>query len=128
MSGDKVKKRMVYVLSKKVPHEVYDVYVGSTTKPIKERLSTHKDCSLRACNEKNKLYTRMRQVGLENWKIVPIFVKTCSKEEILKVEKKFIQVLDANLNTNSPFPNDADYEKRIRAIGHICFKNSEKKR
>ena len=72
MTDDEVKKRTVYVLSKKITDETYDVYVGSTSKPMEERLSTHINCSLRACNEKNKLYVRMRQVGLENWKITPV--------------------------------------------------------
>ena len=105
MADDEVKKRTVYVLSKKIPDENNDTYVGSTSKPMNERLSTHKHCSLRACNEKNKLYVRISQVGIENWKITPIFEKTCSKDEVLKLEKDWVKVLNANPNSYSPYAN-----------------------
>ena len=44
----------------------------------------------------------MREVGINNWKISPLFEKTCGKDEIRKFEKKWVEILDADLNTNLP--------------------------
>ena len=61
-----VKKRTVYVLSKKTPDENYDVYVGSTCKSMSQRLNEHKADSKRRRREgeKIRLYERMMEVGL----------------------------------------------------------------
>ena len=58
----------------------------------------------------------MKQVGLENWKIVPLFEKTCKKDEILKVEKKWIEILDADLNKKSPLIDDRRERDRVAII------------
>ena len=109
-----VKKRTVYVLSKKITDENYDVYVGSTTMSMTKRLYDHKY----HCQQKfydSKLYVRMRQVGLDGWKISPLYEKTCTKDEIRKVEKKWIEILDADLNKNSPFSDDSrERERQMR--------------
>ena len=102
MADDKEKKRTVYCLSKKIPDENYDVYVGSTCNTMSQRLSEHMSECKRRENSKNiKLYKRMTEVGSEKWKIVPLFEKTCGKNEIRSFEKKWVETLDANLN--SPF-------------------------
>ena len=78
MADNEVKKRTVYCLTKKTPDENYDVYVGSTSMSLSERLRCHKKDCLRIGNEGNKLYERMRQVGLKNWKIVPLLILECT--------------------------------------------------
>ena len=106
MTDDKVKKRTVYCLSKKIPDENYDVYVGSTSRPLSKRLSEH----IHRCQQKfyreSKLHVRTQQVGVKEWKITPLFEKTCEKGEIQKFEKRWIEVLDSNLNTNTPILDD----------------------
>ena len=72
-----VKKRTVYCITKKIPDEKYDVYVGLTSKKLSTRLSEHKSNCKRTFNKNSKINKRMRQVGVENWKIVPLFEKQC---------------------------------------------------
>ena len=129
MADDKVKKRTVYCLSKKIPDENYDVYVGSTCKPLSQRLSEHKaDCKRRENNKNVKLYKRMTEVGLENWKIVPLFEKTYSIDEIRKAEKKWADILEADLNTNSQLSKNVRnrirtaelYERNITEKKYYC--------
>ena len=57
----------------------------------------------------------MIEVGPENWKITPLFEKTCGKDEIRKFQKKWVEVLDADLNTYLPI-NESDKQKKI----NIC--------
>ena len=82
-----------------------DVYVGSTSKTLAQRLSSHKNNSLRIGYEENKLFTRMREVGLNNWimrLLLTLKSTMCSRDDIRKFEKMCCEILNADLNTNSP--------------------------
>ena len=61
----KVKKRTVYVLCHEGSDVGRDVYVGSTLQTMTGKMRTHKKNFLEAYNKKNKLFNRMRQVGVE---------------------------------------------------------------
>ena len=49
----------------------------------------------------------MCEVGLENWEILPLLTRTCSKKPIYEVEKNWVWVLRADLNTNLPIREEA---------------------
>ena len=102
MTDNEVRSRTMYCLTKKTPDENYDVYVGSTSASLSERQRCHRKDSLRLGNEGNKLYVRMRQVGLDSWKIVPLLTLECTRDEIRAFERKWVEVLEANLNSISP--------------------------
>ena len=53
----------------------------------------------------------MCEVGITNWQILPLLSRTCSKKEIYKVEKKWVRVLNADLNTYSPIRKEETIEE-----------------
>ena len=70
-----IKLRIVYVLTRtnKVDNDDTDLYVGgSTSRPLSRRLHCHKCDATRIGNENNRLYKQMREVGLQNWEILPL--------------------------------------------------------
>ena len=109
-----VKKRTVYCLTKKVSDENYDVYVRSTSIPLSRRLRILKcSCQQGFCGD-NKLFARMREVGVENWTITALFQKTCTKDEIRRYEGRWVDILEADLNTFLPI-NESDHQKSTNA-------------
>ena len=85
-----------------------DVYVGSTSLTLAKRLSNHKnDCS-RIGNEENKLYVRMREVGLENWIMRPLLTLESTGDEIRAFERMWCEILRSDLNTISPIRSAAE--------------------
>ena len=109
--------RTVYCLTKRVPDENYDVYVGSTSLSLAARLSLLKSNARQRRDETTpaKVYKRMNEVGLKNWKIVPLLTLECTKEEIRFFERKWCELLEADLNTNSPFVTLEEDLRRRRA-------------
>ena len=108
-----VKRRTVYCISKKVKDENYDVYVGSTSQSLAERLRKHK-VKVRANLPEyanNKFYNRILSVGLDAWEIKPLLVLECDRNEIRKFERKWVELLEADLNTNSPFQTEDEYNE-----------------
>ena len=69
MSGDEIKNRTVYVLTRtnKADDDDSDIYVGSTSKPLERRLAGHiqlaKNFIERGCSENNRLFVRMNEIG-----------------------------------------------------------------
>ena len=110
-----IKYRIVYVLKRtnKDDGDDADIYVGGTSQPLWKQLANHRynaknhldDC------KNNKLYVRMCEVGITNWQILPLLSRTCSKKEIYKVEKKWVRVLNADLNTYSPIRKEETIEE-----------------
>ena len=82
MTDYETRKRVVYLLCNKNSDFGRDVYVGSTSQPLAQRLSNHKTDCLRIGNVENKLYKRMREVGLENWVMRPLLTLECSRDAI----------------------------------------------
>ena len=69
--SDEIKNRTVYMLCRKdKPEDGTDLYIGSTSRPLKERLWDHKKKARKfkmlGYSEDNKLFTRMNDVGLMN--------------------------------------------------------------
>ena len=105
------KPRAVYKLVRTdKPEDGTDAYVGSTSQPLKSRLWDHRASAKRV---DSKLYTRMREVGVENWQILPLVICPCNKEEIFGYEKMWIDLLKPDLNAISPFKenNEKDRER-----------------
>ena len=116
MTDNKVRRRTVYCLTKKIPDENYDMYVGSTCKPLSKRLSHHKNYSKKVFIKDSKFYKRLREVGPDNWCIKPLLVHTCSKKDIRHFENKWIEILNADLNEKSPIQDDQTEKHRISKI------------
>ena len=107
-----IKERTVYHISKIIPDDNYDVYVGSTSKPLRRRLSHHKCLATLSSNANNKFYKRMNEVGLDKWGIKPLLVLECDREEIRKFERRWIKTLKADLNTRSPLETKEEIYQR----------------
>lgn len=107
-----IKLRTVYLLRRTdKPDDGTDVYVGSTSMTLKERLLVHSFIvkTLKKGYENNKLYVRMREVGLYNWEIIPLLSFTCGKKTIREFEKKWVKILCSDLNSFSPITNKKEY-------------------
>ena len=98
MTDNEIRTRTVYCLTKQTPDENYDVYVGSTSKSVGERLRLHKSSAKQKQKENFKIYQRMNEVGLDNWKIVPLLTLKCTQNEIRAFERSWFEVLEADLN------------------------------
>ena len=106
-----IKPRTVYLLRRTdKENDGTDLYVGSTSVNLKERLLNHKRCAID--NWTSKLYIKMQEIGVNNWQIVPLFTFLCDKKTIREFERKCVEVLIPNLNTYSPLSDN--YEKRCR--------------
>ena len=106
-----IKPRTVYLLRRTDrPNNGKDTYVGSTSINLKERLWKHKSCVIG--NRTSKLYTKMQEIGVNNWQVVPLLTFTCDKNTIREFEGKWVEVLNTDLNTYSPLSDN--YEKRCR--------------
>ena len=95
------------------------MYVGSTSLSLAKRLSNHKNDSLRVGNEENKLYKRMREVGLENWVMRPLLSlesTLCTRDEIRAFEKMWCEILRCDLNSYSPIRSAAVRYKENREV------------
>ena len=101
------------LITKNVPDENYDMYVGSTSLSLIERLSKHKYKSKLPYYKDSRFYHCLREVGLNKWNIKALFVHTCSKNEIKQYERKWIELLQANLNTNSPLLDEKSHKDRL---------------
>ena len=86
-----------------------DLYIGSTSQPLEERLRCHKKDAQRSRNVNNRLYKRMGQIGLQNWKIIPLVTFVCVQKTIFGFEKQWIDLIGADLNVRSPITDRKKY-------------------
>ena len=100
-----------------VPEDGTDVYVGSTSLSLKTRLRCHRGA---AKVQSNKLYTRMYEVGPENWEILPLAICPCTEDEIRTLERQWVELVRPDLNTVSPVDIDNKWS-------HIELKEQKKK-
>ena len=144
MSDGKIKQRIVYVLTRKnKADDDTNLYVGSTSQTLEQRLSKHRSYARnfigRGCRKDNRLFKRMNEVGLWNWKIIPLISRTCDIKEIREVERKWIRILKADLNTILPIREEetiqeyqSKYRENNRTFVRQCvfnsFKNIESKK
>ena len=96
-SNNEIKPRTVYLLKRtdKEKDDGTDLYVGSTSQTLKQILYEHRN-SVEKCN--SKLYTRMREIGINSWEMVPLLSFTCDKKTILEFERQWCEAIGTDLN------------------------------
>ena len=102
MTDYETRKRVVYLLCHKDSDFGRDVYVGSTSQTLAQRLSNHKTDCLRIGNEENKLYVRMREVGLDKWITRPLLTLESTRDVIRTFEKMWCKIINTDLNSYDP--------------------------
>ena len=113
--------RTVYVIFHEGSEIGKDCYVGSTAQTLTKRLTAHRSNASRPGTENNKLYRRMREIGLRNWVIRPLESAICSEDEIRKLERAWCEKLRGDLNTRLPFQTDEkkrEYNEKYREKYH----------
>ena len=81
-------------------------------------MATHQNDSKKPHNINNKLYKKMRDVGLDKWGMVPLLTLACDRKTILGFEKEWCQVLNTDLNTNLPIGIDIDKRRGTKRKYH----------
>ena len=116
MTDYETRKRVVYLLCHKDSDFGRDVYVGSTSQTLAQRLSNHKTDCLRIGNEENKLYVRMREVGLDKWITRPLLTLESTRDVIRTFEKMWCKIINTDLNSYDPMRSAAGAYKTTRKI------------
>ena len=116
--SSEIKPRIVYVLTRtnKADDDDTDIYVGSTSRSLNDRLCCHRCDATRVGNENNKLYSRMRAVGLQNWEIISLLSRTCDIKTIRELERKWCKIMSTDLNTNLPILKPGELNLNKEAI------------
>ena len=106
--SDKIKNRTVYMLCRTDGGN--DIYIGSTSQPLGKRFAEHKYNAGNPSRLKyygsSKLYKKMRDVGVHNFRIVPLLTFACNRETIYEFEQEWVKTTGASLNTVSPVNDD----------------------
>ena len=116
MNTSEIKNRTVYVLCRTDKSEDgSDLYIGSTSRSLKERLRCHKKGAERLKYRNIRLYKRMNDS--ENWKIIPLVTFACGQKTIFEFERDWIQIFKTDLNMIFPVTDREKY-------GTECHKNN----
>ena len=86
MNASEIKNWTVDVLCRKdKPEDGTDLYIGSTSRFLKERLWEHqkkvRKFKMLGYSVNNKLFSRMSDVGIRNWNIIPLVKFSCHKKK-----------------------------------------------
>jgi hypothetical protein len=118
----------------KIVNDIDDlVYIGSTIQTISQRMTEHRKRLKRGIER--KLYNHMRELGVENFKIICIReYKDISKERLRYKEDKYIKRFDSvknGLNTFYAFGEKCEHDikrGRCKECGgsQICVHNIRK--
>ena len=109
--NDKPCARIVDELRPKNP-ELKFSYLESCRTTLKERLQLHRNDAKRGyinqgervCN--SKLYTKMREIGVDNWEIKPLIFAACTEKQIRIFEQAKIDELKPNLSERRADPGE----------------------
>ena len=124
-STSEIKNRTVYLMRRTdKKDDGTDVYVGSTSGSLRKRLWDHRGDALRIRNENNKLYKKMREVGLYNWEMIPLLSFTCDRRTILEIERERCNTLNADLNTYSPIFDVENRKKYLANYREFNIRNN----
>ena len=103
-----------------------NIYVGSTVKRLCNRMAHHRD--LARNNNTTKLYQHMREIGIENFKIVLIENYSCnSKEELLSKEDEYIRTLKPELNMVNAVKNEEKFKETQKRLRKEYYENNKEK-
>ena len=126
VTSNEIKPRTVYLLKRTDKEDDgKDLYVGSTSKKLKYRLSSHKCPS--SCERESKLYKRMREVGTDNWEIIPLLSFSCDQKTIREFEKEWCEAIGTDLNMISPFTDKKEYNANYRKLNNGAIKRKKAK-
>ena len=101
-----------------------DIYVSSTSKKPSYRLHDHK---LKASTRNSSFYKRMREVGVKNWRMIPLITFFCDQKTIFEFENTWICALNADLNEHKAFrTNEEKFEQKRKATRKYREGNKEK--
>ena len=96
---------------------ITDTYVGHTTNFVKRKHKHKSNCN----NEKSKhhglkVYQTIRENGgWDNWSIIQICEYPCNSiHEAILEERRYYELLNANLNMDYPGRTRKEYEKKYR--------------
>ena len=105
-----IKNRTMYVLTRinKADNDDTDIYVGSTSLLLNQRLYTHRCDAKKQRYKNNRLQKRMREEGLENWEILPLLSRQCGVKTMNGLVRKWIGVLQADLNSQKEHKKEYD--------------------
>ena len=111
--SEEIKQRIVYVLTRKdkADDDGTDIYVGSTSLPLERRLYLHRQAAVIPGNGNNRLYKRMNGIGLDNWKVLPLLSRMCGIKTIREIERKWIRILSADLNSYLPIREEKMFKE-----------------
>jgi len=108
--NNKYKNGKIYKI---VAYETNDVYIGSTTMPLKTRYIEHKSNFKCWTNTKKRYCSSAKmfgKYGLDNCKIELIEICVCnSKQELEGREAFFVEEYDSCVNSNKPRRTKAQY-------------------
>jgi group I intron endonuclease len=95
-----------------------DIYIGSTIKPLHIRLSQHISCAKR--NSQSKLYQSMRNIGINQFKMIHIEDYKCeNKKQLERREGYYQKKLQPTLNDNYEGMTKEEKLERKRNIYHM---------
>ena len=93
------------------------IYVGSTTKLLNTRWEGHKRNLNNENKNKNRLYTKIKEIGVNNF-YIELYeeLKNCTKQELLNSEGEIITQI-GTLNQNTPgIMNDEEFENLKKKV------------
>jgi group I intron endonuclease len=97
-----------------------DIYIGSTVKQLSNRMAGHRSS---AKTKTNNIYNRIREIGIEHFKIILVELYKCeSKEELRAREDYYIQLLKPAYNMVNAIYN-TDKEKATTKIYNKQYKS-----
>ena len=86
------------------------IYIGSTIEPLHRRWVSHLTDYKRRPN--NKLYKKIHEIGIENFKIILISIYPCkSKEQLIKREREEYDKYNTDILLNSDCPKVSEEEE-----------------
>ena len=125
--SDEIKNRTVYMLCRKDKSEDgTDIYIGSTSKTLEKRLSGHRSDAQSLKNGGSRVYKRMREIGLQNWKMVPLLTFSCDKKTIFEFEKQWIGLIGPDLNMVSPITDQKEYNAAYHKANKVTINQRHK--
>ena len=94
----------------KLVNDINDnIYIGSTTQLLCKRMAWHRTKSKTGTSN---LYNHMREIGIEQFKIILIENYSCnSKNELEARERYYIEFLKSKLNMVIPTRTDKEYKE-----------------
>jgi len=100
-------KGKIYMIEPICEYETGDIYIGSTTRPLSERMNEHRSCF--KINKKNSVNKIFEKYGLVNCKIVLIENYSCLNVEELRQKEGEHQRLMKCINKKTECQTDKEY-------------------